>query len=395
MDTGLPLEDFKQGSLFELEPLELPETRNCFSRDENHAFLTEQIITYIGNKRSLLDFIGKGVQTVLQRTGRDKLSCMDVFSGSGIVSRYLKQFSHTLYANDLEDYAKVINECYLTNSTEALEAMLRGMLLEVKSKIKKQSAPGFIAELYSPVDDNDIKEGERVFYTRRNAIYIDTARQVIAGLPADMQKFFLAPLLYEASVHNNTSGVFKGFYKNKEGIGQFGGTGRNALQRILADIEIKPPVFSRFSSDVHVLQKDALEAVQSVKEIDFAYMDPPYNQHPYGSNYFMLNLITKNSPPQSYSRVSGIPDDWNRSPFNKRKFAQDALFKVIEACPAKFIMISYNSEGFVKQDEFVDYLNTLGSVSFLETEYNTFRGCRNLRNRDIKVSEYLFLLERK
>ena len=26
---------------------------------------------------------------------------------------------------------------------------------------------------------------------------------------------------------------------------------------------------------------------------DLAYFDPPYNQHPYGSNYFMLNTIAK------------------------------------------------------------------------------------------------------
>ena len=31
---------------------------------ENRKFLSEQIITYIGNKRSLLDFIGKSVKLV-------------------------------------------------------------------------------------------------------------------------------------------------------------------------------------------------------------------------------------------------------------------------------------------------------------------------------------------
>jgi hypothetical protein len=34
---------------------------------ENRNFLTEQIITCIGNKRSLLDFITKGVQIVQKR----------------------------------------------------------------------------------------------------------------------------------------------------------------------------------------------------------------------------------------------------------------------------------------------------------------------------------------
>lgn len=361
---------------------------------EDPAYLTEQIITYLGNKRSLLGLIGSGVQEVLRRIGKPRLACMDVFSGSGIVARFLKQYSHTLFANDLEDYARVINECHLANADDALRARLADALRAVEDEIARGWRPGFVSELYAPQDDARIRPGERVFYTRRNALYIDTARQVIDGLPADMQKFFLAPLLYGASVHTNTSGVFKGFYKNADGVGQFGGSGRNAQQRILSDIRLQTPVFSRFEADFRVQQMDALDAVRAAGELDLAYLDPPYNQHPYGSNYFMLNLIARNTPPQVASAVSGIPADWNRSAFNKRSAAQDALFRVVDACAAKFILVSYNSEGFVGREELLGHLRTLGRVEVMETPYNTFRGCRNLCNRDIKVNEYLFLLER-
>ena len=37
---------------------------------ENEDFLTQQLITYIGNKRSLLEFIGKGVEIVRERLVR-------------------------------------------------------------------------------------------------------------------------------------------------------------------------------------------------------------------------------------------------------------------------------------------------------------------------------------
>ena len=40
-------------------------------------------------------------------------------------------------------------------------------------------------------------------------------------------------------------------------------------------------------------------------------------------------------------------------------------------------------------------LKRLGSVQVLEMQYNTFRGSRNLRDRDIHVTEHLFLVERK
>ncbi|MCK9334902.1 MAG: DNA adenine methylase, partial [Candidatus Cloacimonetes bacterium] len=76
---------------------------------ENPAYLSEQLITYLGNKRKLLNFIGAGVGVVKQKLGKDKLSCLDLFSGSGIVARYLKQHSSLLIVNDLEAYSKVIN----------------------------------------------------------------------------------------------------------------------------------------------------------------------------------------------------------------------------------------------------------------------------------------------
>ena len=40
--------------------------------------------------------------------------------------------------------------------------------------------------------------------------------------------------------------------------------------------------------------------------LDLVYLDPPYNQHPYGSNYFMLNVIANNQTTK-ISKVSGIP----------------------------------------------------------------------------------------
>lgn len=362
--------------------------------EENIEFLSEQIITYIGNKRSLLEFIGKGLKIVHNKLGKSKLIAADIFAGSGIVSRYLKGHASCLFTNDLEAYSTYINSCYLTNKSEVDLKQLKITLHELEADILRSWAPGFIADLYAPLDDNNIQRGERVFYTRRNAIYIDTARQAIEKLPKEQQRFFLAPLLYEASVHNNTSGVFKGFYKNYDGVGQFGGEGRNALARIKRKIELTLPVFSSFECETRISQLESLDAVRSFPELDVAYLDPPYNQHPYGSNYFMLNLILENKRPVSYSKVSGIPNSWNRSAYNKPKLAKEKLFTVISECPAKFILISYNSEGFIKCEEFIEFLNSLGKVQSLETDYNTFKGSRNLRNRSIKVKEFLFLLER-
>ena len=83
---------------------------------ENQAYLKEQILTYLGNKRSLLGFIEQGVNIAKHALGKEKLSYCDLFSGSGIVSRFLKSHASFIIANDLELYSRVTNECYLANA---------------------------------------------------------------------------------------------------------------------------------------------------------------------------------------------------------------------------------------------------------------------------------------
>ncbi len=361
---------------------------------EDPRFLQEQIITYLGNKRRLLDFIGRAVAQVRGRLGARRLRCFDAFAGSGIVSRYLKQHSDLLYTNDLEDYSRVLSTCYLANRSTVQAADLPAVHADLLRRIAAAPRPGLLAGLYAPQNDSRILPGERVFYTRRNAVYLDTARQCIGELPEHLQPFFLAPLLCEASVHTNTAGIFKGFYKDKSGLGKFGGRGANALQRILAPISLPLPIFSCFDCEHHVLQSDATAAATTLPELDLAYLDPPYNQHPYGSNYFMLNLLLNYKEPQHLSRVSGIPAGWNRSAYNKRTQVQLALDSLLSALPARFVLISYNSEGFIPLPEMLALLSRHGRVEHMQTDYATFRGCRNLRSRALSVKEYLFLLEK-
>ena len=325
--------------------------------EEDPRYLTEQIVTYLGNKRSLLHFLGMGLEQVKSRLGKDRLKAGDLFSGSGIVARFLKKHSEELIVNDLEEYSRIGNTCYLSNP-------------------------------------DSITPEDRVFYTRRNAVYLDTARQTIDLLPEEVRPYFIAPLLAEASVHTNTSGVFKGFYKDRHGVGKFGGTAGNALSRILGDILLPFPVFSRFNCRFSIHCRDANELAAELPEMDVVYLDPPYNQHPYGSNYFMLNLLSSYEKPAETSRVSGIPADWKRSTYNSRQHAPAALFRLLEDCPAKFILLSYSSEGFISYEEMTNFLGRLGHIVTLETPYATFRGSRNLRNRPQNVTEFLFLVER-
>lgn len=387
---------------------------------ENPEYLQSQLITYIGNKRSLLPFIEQAVNIIKSSLNKEKLTCLDIFSGSGIVSRFLKQHSSFIAANDLENYACIISKCYLSNKTADLEAKLKDYHSKLTCKISEKmaqlekdrqngsvKAPGFISELYSPADSLNIQKEERCFYTTYNANYIDIARQLIQSeIPEEYQNYFIAPLLSEASIHANTAGIFKGFYKNsKTKTGQFGGNGKNALSRIMGQISLPLPQLSNFECQFQVFNQNANSIVcnpqlyqnaGSEGIFDLAYFDPPYNQHPYGSNYFMLNLIADYQCPdkEKISRVSGIPRNWNRSAYNKKKQVCEVFYELVNNVKARFILVSFNSEGFISKDEMIQILERCGSVQVLESQYNTFRGSRNLKSREIHVKEYLFLVHK-
>jgi adenine-specific DNA-methyltransferase len=144
-----------------------------------------------------------------------------------------------------------------------------------------------------------------------------------------------------------------------------------------------------------VYNEDANTLVQRLPTVDLAYLDPPYNQHPYGSNYFMLNLLVSYKEPANISNVSGIPLDWNRSVYNKSGRALQAFSDLVQNLNARFLLVSFNSEGFIRREQMIDLLSSIGHVEVLETTYNTFRGSRNLHKRSIHVKEFLFLVERE
>lgn len=368
------------------------------SLTETPGFYRDQIITCIGNKRSLLGPIGEAVAEVSSRLGRKKLRILDGFSGSGIVSRLFKSFASDLVVNDLESYSRVISRCFLANRSSVDLTRLYRRVDEINRKVDGNGLPGdgFIERLYAPRDDTMIEVGERVFYTRDNARRLDQYRELIGMEQLEWFDLLLGPLLASASVHANTAGVFKGFYKDRlTGRGKFGGSGGDALERITGRIKLHPPTLSMYEANTIVYQMDTNRLVSMVGDFDLAYFDPPYNQHPYGSNYFMLNLLVDYEEPKEISKVSGIPVNWNRSQYNRRKHAFHHLSDLVQRTDARYVLISFNDEGFVRPDQIRDLLGELGPVEEMQLKYNTFRGCRNLRSRSAHVTEHLYLVEKK
>lgn len=83
-----------------------------------------------------------------------------------------------------------------------------------------------------------------------------------------------------------------------------------------------------------------------VGSVDVVYVDPPNNQHSYGSNCFRLNLLTQYREPEQISFVSRIPVDRNRSGCNVKKESPRLVRELVQGFDAKFLIVSFNDEGY-------------------------------------------------
>jgi adenine-specific DNA-methyltransferase len=366
--------------------------------DEHNKFVYQTMLTCIGNKRKLVSNIRSIIDDIRILLSKNKLNIVDGFAGSSVVSRELTYISENLYTNDMELYSYLMAYCYIVNPSDIQkERVLTHIKIMNEIAEKGPYYEGIISKLYAPKDSKNIKEGERCFYTRENALIIDTLRKYISEhVEEDIVNYCLVPLLNKASINTNTAGVFKGFYK-KDNIGWFGGKGEFALSRITKPIRLDIPVWNHSIYKAFPSNKDINVLVDELpNNIDVMYLDPPYNQHPYGSNYFMLNVIAKNEEPIEISNVSGIPTNWNKSNYNNHTSAVESMKKLMSGGLSKstYLLISYNNEGIITDSDWKILFEPY-NVKKYEINYDTYKGSRNLKDRSDKVIEIMYLVSKK
>jgi adenine-specific DNA-methyltransferase len=335
-----------------IKKLKEPKTDEQNVKDQ---YIYQMMPTYIGNKRRLIPDILKLVEEVSNNLGKKKLNIVDGFSGTSIVSRALSKMADTLYTNDLEPYSVQMSKCYLETPTDEQKERIQNHINTMNELAENGPyEEGFVSKLYAPKDTNDIQEGERCFYTRENALIIDTLRKYIEDeVEEDIQTYCLVPLITRAAINTNAACVFKAFYK-RDGLGCFDTMGQAQTDRITRPIRLEMPVWSTESFTSVCSNKDVNELVKELPaNIDLMYFDPPYSIHPYGSNYFMLNLIASNEEPTDISKVVGIPTEWNKSLYNKKATAMTAMNELLEESfkKTKYVLLSYNAKGLISEQE--------------------------------------------
>ncbi len=315
-------------------------------------YVFNQLIPYIGNKRKLLPLIGRAVTASGLRPGE---VFVDLFAGSGVVARYAKARGFRVIANDWEPYSEAINRAYVgcnaapSYGTRDYAAMLAHL------NALPPLADWVTGHLCPDNDEQFDSSRDRLFYMRKNGMRIDAIRAAIEELRraerwSDEQvAALLAPLLYQCCYTSNTSGVFKGFHAG------WGGSNGTALYRICADLMLEPAMFldNGLSNEVTRLDAQSFGREHGGAH-DFVYIDPPYNQHPYGSNYHVLNSVALWDKPAVSPKISKRGDksairlDWRterRSLYNSARQASDAFRALLDGLRARWIAVSYSTDG--------------------------------------------------
>ncbi len=383
--------------------------------DFSSPYLTQQLIAYIGNKRRLLPLVYQAIKS----TGlelRPGLRFFDAFSGSGSVSRLAKALGFELYSNDWETYAYILGKGFLEADASDIERLFgsRETFAALLAQINALPAPPpeeqYIAAYYAPASFDTTAADfrtERLFYTRQNALAIDKIRNYIEETYPEAteddrrrRNILLASLIYEAATHTNTSGVFKAYHKG------FGGHGKDALPRILKAIALHEAPLIDAASPVHVSQEDAnlLVRKEELRGIDIAYLDPPYNQHQYGSNYHLLNSIARwdkiPAPLElndkgELKEKAAIRKDWvqTKSPYCYRHEAEAAFEDLINHLDAKFILISYSTDGIIPFSTMKDICCRKGKLSIVTNEYIKYRGGKQSNKRQNTNIEFILCID--
>jgi|TARA_B100000214_G_scaffold375257_1_gene360840 adenine-specific DNA-methyltransferase len=346
-------------------------------------YVFSQLIPYIGNKRKLLDIIHQAINM----TEVDGGSFVDLFSGSTVVARFAKKLGFRVLANDWEPYSEQIAIGTIVNNKEPPFLQLGGCENVFRMLNDVKPIEGYITKHLCPEDDQNLNhEEDRLFFMRKNGMKIDAMRELISSWTNDEKisseefGYLMASLAYSVSYVSNTSGVFKGFHRG------WGGSNGTAQYRICSDIELRPAIlFDNGEKNISTREdagKLVLELTNILGEIpDIIYLDPPYNQHPYGSNYHVLNTVTLWDKPDFPKKItrgtkSAIRLDWRtdrRSAYNSQRRAAQEFQELIDNITAKFILTSYSTEGNIPLEEMMRILGSKGSLRIVKREYVRYR----------------------
>ena len=373
-------------------------------------YLFNQLVPYLGNKRRLLHLILEALEITgtLNSKKKNPPIFADFFAGSGVVSRLARQNGYRVIANDWEPYSHALNHAILACVDAPEFKQLGGYQKAIDILNRLPEVKGWVTHNLCPRNDDLYDPSrDRLFFKRRNGMKIDAIRQQIAtwqaqGAINDVEmSALLAPLLYSARFVINTSGVFTSIHQG------WGGRTQTASERIESLLWLTPSRFcetgdtQRPAAEMWCVDAQHLANQMSGFEVDVAYLDPPYNQHAYSSNYHVLNSLTlwdqvDLPTPDTKGFKSGIDRAWRKerpSAYNSSKYAQEAYEKLLATVNARYILTSYSTDGNIQPKDLLNANLKRGKVTLLTQDVPRYRVSKQRQSERARVLEFIVITD--
>ncbi|WP_419162915.1 DNA adenine methylase [Candidatus Palauibacter sp.] len=380
---------------------------------------------YIGNKTKLLRFIASYLDDLDLHGGR----ALDAFAGTTAVARLLKARGFAVDTCDIMSLSYVFQRAYVVADEYprfrglAEDSDLRAAKLTPEFRSHVESRFGGQGDLFGgianlqPLEETlvyldsyleprssfiDVNfaasespaEGQRMYFSRRNAQQIDAIRHKLqdwraADLVTDDEFFILlAALLEAADSVANTAGVYAAFVKAWQS---------NAVKPLRLSV---PDLVVGTGLSCVAHRGDVVDLVGDLGHLDLLYLDPPYNTRQYSAYYHVPELIAEGwfgaKLPTLRGKTGLIKDSHKKSQWSTRAGCGPALEQLLEAVDATHVLLSYNNEGIIPEREIDRCFRHYGVASTYRRvgkEYKRYRADRDSEARQYSgdhVTEYLY-----
>ena len=310
------------------------------------------MIKYIGSKRTLVPRILAYAKAIRDRTGAGSFS--DMFTGTTRVAQALKRAHFQVTANDLASYSEVLAIAYI----EADANLHRGPL--TAAKLGHLNAlpgrDGYFTQTFC-VDSRYFQPG--------NGRRIDAIREEIDRISDDRVEhaILLTSLLEAADRVDSTTGLQMAYLK------EWAPRSFNAM-------ELRMPLL--IPGPGTALREDANALAAAMAPVDIAYLDPPYNQHSYFSNYHIWETLVRNDSPEPYGVArKRIDCRVTKSAYNAKARSWASFESLVRTIPAKHLIVSFSNEGYFAHDDLVALLeSTFGEVEAVPVDFRRYVGAQ-------------------
>src|SRR5580692_6592417 len=282
------------------------------------------MIKYLGSKRRLVPVLTR----ICQASGAT--TALDLFTGTTRVAQAFKAQGVHVTAVDSARYAHTFARTYIeADAATSDSGALRAAVAHLNALPGKE---GYVTETFSR---------QARFFQPHNAMRIDAARDAIdseyAGSP--LFPLLLTSLIEAADRVDSTTGLQMAYVKQW-------------APRSAKPLELRVPEL--LDGPGRAIQGDAVELAPTLGHFDLAYLDPPYNQHRYFTNYHVWETLVAWDAPEAYGvarKRLDSRDPSTHSVFNSKKTMPAALASVVQSVDCDLLVLSYNNESWLALEE--------------------------------------------